>query len=1014
MKNKIRVACAVLFIAALMALTVIIPEYAVYFAVTAAVLTAVFAVAGVSYMSKQRDRAQRFISAIDMIPDTGYITVNYVSGKVTASKNIAKIAGVEGNINELTPNDYLAVVKELRSSPLAEDPNIYMSPVRGVWLKMRNVSSPAFDVCVVYDVSDYVKSLNVIKSLKYYDIETNTLSKDAFAQKMAEAVNANESTCGIVLFVIKGLDKVTSFTGANEAMKIVIGLAEHLKSFENPHNIFIGRVSYNEFSVLMTDTYPEKCAKSARKILDGLNEKLSSMKENTGKYVRIYCGYYAFGPEEKEINSIVSAVDFAAFDAGQKNSSEPVEFSANDYAHSAAEFAKLQAFDEVINTNAVDYHFQPIVAASSGKIMGYEALMRPRKIGGFRFTPTEMLKLADKQDRSYDIERLTQFNTFKILSDNQEFFHGKKLFINIITSAMLNNADYDRVLGDYAGLFDKAVLEVTESNYTSGETSDLLTKRYRRYHAQIALDDYGSGYANGETLLQLRPQYVKIDRKLVTNIDKDSKKQQLVSNTVEYARSQSIMVIAEGIEREEELDALISIGVDYVQGFFTARPSPVFVKEIPAEVRQKIIDFQLTHKGDTGKLFDLTEDSRDGDMNEYNPDTDEYTIILEDLALNGYTQISVNVKKAVLKGDINSMPKMTIMVPSDTKTQITLCGARITALNLPCITLSQNSELTLILSGDNLLDNEGIRVPESAALKIIGDGNLEIRSTINNGVSIGGNILQDVGNIEICSTGTLEIECTGNSMIGIGGGGSANASIITIRETKVKLHVHGQRSIGIGTLIGNSKITLDKCSIEATINGKQAVGIGTISGYSNIICGGDADIHCSGESLACIGSLEGSENDIIIMRGNYKLKTNGIRSTMIGAVHGKSNISIKDGNIDCYGEGDTIVGIGDQSGTGEIYIENGLINVHMLAGTKLPIGIGKGRTVIAGGNIRTDDVKDTPVLYSPIDLPVEPQTLKKDGDFFRLIAVGDKSYSYRAAPAEDGEITVYLPIGYTI
>jgi EAL domain-containing protein (putative c-di-GMP-specific phosphodiesterase class I)/GGDEF domain-containing protein len=1014
MKNNLRILAGAVAIVILAALSVIFPEFALYFMIGVILLTVIFANVFIRTFAAHRDRAERFVAAINMIPDTGYITVNYITGKVVASKNIAAIAGLTQNIDELTPNDYLTIVKDLRASPLSDDPNIYMSPVRNVWLKIKTLSAPSFDVCVFYDVTDYVKSLNVIKSLKYYDLETNTLSKDAFNQKLGEAVNYNESTCGVLAFVIKGLDKVISFTGANEAAKIIANIAEYLKSYENPHNTFIGRTSYNEFNVILTDTYGERCAKSARKILDGINEKLAVMKENSGKYIRVYCGFYSFSAEEKDINSIISAVDFAAFDAGQKNAFEPMEFSSEDFANSETEFAKLQAFDEVINTNAVDYHFQPIIAASSGKILGYEALMRPRKVGGFRFSPTEMLKIAAKQERSYDIEKLTMFNTFKILSDNADFFNDKKLFINIIPTSMLEKHDYERLLTEYSGLFGNAVLEVTENAYTSPESIDLLSNRYRNFRAQIALDDYGSGYANGETLLTLHPQYVKIDRKLVSNIDKDHKKQQLVANTIEYARSQSIMTIAEGVEREDELNTMISLGVDYIQGFYTSRPSPVFIKEIPADIRRKIIDYQLNHCGETGKPLELVPEVPEDATYTYDAESGVYTVNLEESALMGFSQLNAAVSKIVIRGDVNSCPKFAVIIPADSKCEITLDNARYTAFNLPCISLGQNCELTLTLVGDNLLDTEGIRVPETASLKIIGEGNLEIRGTMNNGVALGGSVSQDVGNIEITATGVLTLDCTGESTVAIGGGGSPNASIILIKDTEVRLNVQGQHSVGIGTFLGNSKITLDRTVITGEVNGKQAVGIGTISGYSNIICGANVKLHCSGEEVAVIGSLENSENDTIIQRGEYNLTANGVEMTLIGSVRGRTNITVKDGVINCYAEGNFIAGIGDPFGSGELYIENGLIDSHILSPMKIPIGIAKGRTIIMGGNIRADESKDTPILYSPIDLPVEPQVIEKQGDFFRLISVGDRSYSYRAAPSPENTITAYLPINYSI
>jgi hypothetical protein len=474
------------------------------------------------------------------------------------------------------------------------------------------------------------------------------------------------------------------------------------------------------------------------------------------------------------------------------------------------------------------------------------------------------------------------------------------------------------------------------------------------------------------------------------------------------------MTIAEGVEREEELNTMISLGVDFIQGFYTSRPSPVFIKEVPADIRRKIIDYQLNHCGETGKPLELLPEVPEDSTYTYDAETGIYTVNLEESALMGFSQLEATADKITISGNINSCPKFAVIIPADRKCELTLENARFTAVNLPCISLGQNSELTLTLIGDNLLDNEGIRVPESASLKIVGEGNLEIRGTMNNGVSLGGSVSQDVGNIEITSKGVLTIDSTGENTVAIGGGGSTNASIILIKDTELKLNVQGQHCVGIGTFLGNSKITLDRTVISGEVNGKQAVGIGTISGYSNIICGANVKLHCSGEEVAVIGSLAGSENDTIIMRGDYELTANGVEMALIGSVRGRTNISIKDGVINCYAEGNFIAGIGDPFGSGELYIENGLIDSHILSPMKLPVGIAKGRTVIAGGNIRADESKDSPVLYSPIELPVEPLTIEKQGDFFRLISVGDRSYSYRAAPSPENTNTAYLPINYTV
>lgn len=95
----------------------------------------------------------------------------------------------------------------------------------------------------------------------------------------------------------------------------------------------------------------------------------------------------------------------------------------------------------------------------------------------------------------------------------------------------------------------------------------------------FALDDYGSGYNSEINLLELNPDFVKVDITIVRDIDKDANKQQVVANIVEYAHKREMKVIAEGLETPEEVAMSLALGVDLLQGYFLARPS-----EIPPEI----------------------------------------------------------------------------------------------------------------------------------------------------------------------------------------------------------------------------------------------------------------------------------------------------------------------------------------------------------------------------------------------------------------------------------------------
>ena len=89
------------------------------------------------------------------------------------------------------------------------------------------------------------------------------------------------------------------------------------------------------------------------------------------------------------------------------------------------------------------------------------------------------------------------------------------------------------------------------------------------------LDDYGTGYNSEKCLLTLSPQYVKVDIAIIRDIDTDADKQQIVSNIVEYAHQRGMYIIAEGVETKEELEKVLELKVDLLQGYYLARPAAV-------------------------------------------------------------------------------------------------------------------------------------------------------------------------------------------------------------------------------------------------------------------------------------------------------------------------------------------------------------------------------------------------------------------------------------------------------
>lgn len=125
------------------------------------------------------------------------------------------------------------------------------------------------------------------------------------------------------------------------------------------------------------------------------------------------------------------------------------------------------------------------------------------------------------------------------------------------------------------------VIEITEEEEINHEA--LEAKRHvPGFSGMFALDDYGSGFANENSLLELSPRFIKVDIAIIRGIDTDPDKQQIVQNIVAYAHPRNMQIIAEGVETAAELRKVIELGADALQGYFLAKPAAVPAKMAPA------------------------------------------------------------------------------------------------------------------------------------------------------------------------------------------------------------------------------------------------------------------------------------------------------------------------------------------------------------------------------------------------------------------------------------------------
>ena len=232
---------------------------------------------------------------------------------------------------------------------------------------------------------------------------------------------------------------------------------------------------------------------------------------------------------------------------------------------------------EIIDGGLVEPHFQPIVSLNRRSIIGVEGLSRGLYPGTRQLIPpTELFHQAMIQGLEPDLDRLCRTKIMEdfrlVLADSPEFFLTLNLDSSLFEKGMAASDFLRRQTAEMGLKPEQIALEIIESDVGDLKELQKFVQLHRSYGFLIALDDVGAGHSNLNRIPLIKPDILKIDRYLVQDIQGDFYKQEVLRSLVKMARRLGALIIAEGVESEEEALFLLDTDVDMIQGYFFARP----------------------------------------------------------------------------------------------------------------------------------------------------------------------------------------------------------------------------------------------------------------------------------------------------------------------------------------------------------------------------------------------------------------------------------------------------------
>ncbi|WP_027407980.1 EAL domain-containing protein [Anoxybacteroides tepidamans] len=394
---------------------------------------------------------------------------------------------------------------------------------------------------------------------------TDSLSRENLADKVVQYVN--EYPVGLVYLDIKGCGEIARQCGEKACQKLI----------ESWKNLIMEAERSRAFGLFATRVFGDDALLLVR------------MEKGAGKADLLCLAqeiYIAFRGQLNQLAEWNEPIDFhlgtALFDSSDGKTMDHLVYNAVKEAVGQAkgqinfQYRKLQTeFRDILAARKITMDYQPIVSLSDGSIYGYEALARGPRTSYFA-TPDRLWEFAEKERLVYTLEKIARQQAIAgFLPSNPDW----KLFINLNANVV---HDPQFTPGQTLAFLEERglkpqniVFEITERQSIGDYVS--FTKaldHYRKQGYQVAIDDAGAGYSSLQAIAELRPDYIKVDRSIIKEIDRDRIKAILLETLAGFAQKIGCNMIAEGIETLEELRIVHQLGIPFGQGYLLGRPHP--------------------------------------------------------------------------------------------------------------------------------------------------------------------------------------------------------------------------------------------------------------------------------------------------------------------------------------------------------------------------------------------------------------------------------------------------------
>jgi len=473
-----------------------------------------------------------------------------------------------------------------------------------LWLKVFPIHNKCGQVIhYVYSFSkNYFDSLthDKLHQLAHYDGLTGLPNRSLFQERLkAELANArrNKAFVAVLFMDLDHFKRINDTLGHDVGDELLKEVAERLLQCTRDNDL-ISRQGGDEFTgILVGIQHPENAGAIADKMIRALS---MPMRIGTHQiFITSSIGISVYPNDGKTIDQLIKHADSAMYQAKDSGRNNYHFFTDELHQASKRRFELGRLLHKGLEDDEFEVYYQPQVDAKDGCVIGMEALLRWRSAELGNVSPAEFIPIAEESGLIVPIGEWVMREACRQCKQWRDDGFPPLLVAVNLSSRQFCEPNFVNMLLEVicdTGISPRQLeLELTEGMIMKEDAATIQRlKEINECGVQLSVDDFGTGYSSMSYLKRFPLDKLKIDKSFIDNVTTDNEDAAIVGAITNLAHSLKLVVIAEGVEEEEQRDWLQQHDCDEIQGYFYSRPlsAPQFteyLKKTPSKARAYVL-----------------------------------------------------------------------------------------------------------------------------------------------------------------------------------------------------------------------------------------------------------------------------------------------------------------------------------------------------------------------------------------------------------------------------------------